>query len=277
VGGRRIHCQINGPQRIQKCHYGDIKTLTHSTLKRNLRLDLEYDGANYAGWQVQPDQVTIEAVVVSALSQLFNHPARVTASGRTDAGVHARQQVINVQTSSVIRPEQILLGANSILPDDIAVRRVEEVDDAFDARRSAMARTYRYHLLTDKARSPLLRLASYHYKRTLNEEAMEQACEVFIGRHDFSAFRSTHCDAENPVREVQVSRFFREGPLLVFEITAWAFLRHMVRTIMGTLLQVGEGKLSKKDVVSILESCNRENAGPTAPAGGLVLWEVKYP
>ena len=217
--------------------------------------------------------------MVAALSQLFNHPVSVTASGRTDAGVHARQQTINVHTGSRIRLDQVQRGANSILPEDIAVTHALEVPDSFNARKSALSRTYRYLLRTGPARRPLSRLAEYHYHRgALDFEAMREAAEAFVGTHDFTSFRSLHCDADNPVRRVFHSRVWMEDEvLLVYEVRAWAFLRHMVRTLVGTLVAVGEGKLTPADMHGILQARNRDAAGPTAPARGLTLWEVEYP
>ncbi len=245
---------------------------------RNLRLDLEYDGTAYAGWQVQPGQPTIEAALVAALSRLFNHPVGVTASGRTDAGVHARQQVVNVFTTSRIRPDQVLRGGNTLLPDDVAITRVQEVAPDWNARRSATRRSYRYQLLTGPAPHPLTRNMWYHYRRgALDVAAMQAATQVFVGTYDFSAFRCLNCDARNPVRRVFACELAQDGEMLVLEIAAWAFLRHMVRIIMGTLIEVGEGKLTPEKVRGILAGRDRQAAGPTAPACGLILWEVQYP
>jgi len=221
----------------------------------------------------------VESAVVAALSQLFNHPGAVTASGSTDAGVHARQQTINVRTGSRIRTDQVQRGANSLLPEDIAVTRVLEVPGDFNARRCALSRTYRYQLRTGPARRPLSRLTEYHYRRgTLDVAAMAEAAAAFVGTHDFTSFRSLHCDADNPVRRVFHSRLWTEDDgLIVYDIRAWAFLRHMVRTLMGTLISVGEGKLTPGVMRGILAARDREAAGPTAPACGLILWEVEYP
>lgn len=216
--------------------------------------------------------------MVGALSRLFNHPVELTASGRTDAGVHARQQTVNLSTTGRLTPEQVLRGGNALLPEAIAIRRVLEVGPEFDARRSALRRSYRYRLLTGPARRPLERFTCYHYRRgRLDLAAMQAAAAVFEGTHDFSAFRSLHCEAENPVRHVFSSRLWSEGEMLNFEISAWAFLRHMVRIMMGTLIAVGEGKLTPDQVRGILTARRREAAGPTAPARGLILWEVQYP
>ncbi|MBE7558492.1 tRNA pseudouridine(38-40) synthase TruA [bacterium] len=242
---------------------------------------MEYEGTRYAGWQVQPGdagQVTLEATLVAALSRLFNHPVQVTASGRTDAGVHARQQVVNVFTTSRITPTQVLRGGNSLLPDDMAITRVLEVSPDWNARRSAIRRTYRYCMLVGPARHPLQRATAYHYRRgKLDLPAMQAAAQVLVGTHDFSAFRCVHCDARNPVRHVFSCDLRQEGELLTLEISAWAFLRHMVRIIMGTLIRVGEGKLTAEEVRGILAGRDRGAAGPTAPACGLILWEVQYP
>ncbi|HEU5394541.1 MAG TPA: tRNA pseudouridine(38-40) synthase TruA [Candidatus Methylomirabilis sp.] len=243
---------------------------------RNLRLHLEYDGSAYAGWQVQPDRPTVQGTVQAALARLTGGPVKVVGAARTDAGVHALGQVGNFRTESRHSCATVHRALNALLPRDIAVREVTEVPHAFDARRSATGKTYRYALLVRPDPSPLHRAFSLHVPPPLDVPAMAKAAAALLGRHDFSAFRSASCEAAHPVRSVWEARFLEEPPCWHFVVSAEAFLQHMVRSILGTLLEVGRGKRAPDEVAAILASRDRARAGPTAPAHGLCLMRVHY-
>lgn len=243
---------------------------------RNVRLLLEYDGSAYSGWQVQPDRPTVQGALQAALQRLTGTPVTVVGAGRTDAGVHALGQVANFKTESPHSCATIHRALNALLPRDIAVREVTEVPPTFDARRSATGKTYRYTLLVRPDPSPRSRVWSVHVPHPLDIAAMTKGAAALVGRHDFSAFRSASCEAAHPVRTVWEARFLEEPPFCHFVISADAFLQHMVRSIVGTLLEVGRGKRTPDALEAILASRDRGRAGPTAPAHGLCLEKVHY-
>ena len=240
------------------------------------KLVVEYDGTDYCGWQIQPNGPTIQGVLEAALQRLEGEPVRVAASGRTDAGVHASGQVVSFQLNRRMTADRLSAALNALTPPDIAVRRVEVVADSFDPRRDASSRAYVYRIWNAPVPSPFWRRYAWHVAHPLDFEAMQSAATRLIGEHDFSAFRAAGCDAEHPVRRVLVSRFEREGVLLRYHIEATAFLRHMVRNIVGTLVEVGSGDRASEGVSDLLASRNRAAAGPTAPAHGLCLTTVRY-
>lgn len=243
---------------------------------RNLKLTFEYDGTNYHGWQKQPGLLTIQGILEACLAKLTGDLVHIKAAGRTDAGVHAFNQIANFK-SRLLLPEAIVQRAlNRMLPEDIVVKRVEEVPLDFDARRHAKSKTYRYTLLIRPYRSPLERLYSLFIPFPLNVEAMAEAASYLVGEHDFSSFRATGGGRTHPVRHVMDAHFVQEGERLFFFITADAFLKHMVRIIVGTLLEVGKGNLRPKDFKAILEARDRKQAGKTIAAKGLCLMEVNY-
>jgi tRNA pseudouridine38-40 synthase len=242
-----------------------------------LKLTLEYEGTAYVGWQVQPNGVSIQSVVEKALLTLLGEPVQVASAGRTDAGVHALGQVAAFTTTRTLPLKAYERGLNGILPPDIAVVKAEEVPLEFDPRRWATGKRYRYQLSNRRGRAPLRRLTHWELFTPLDVEAMQRAAQQLIGRHDFSAFRASDCEAKTPVRElreVTISR--REGEVLWFELEGTAFLKHMVRNVVGTLVEVGRGKRPEAWVREVLESRDRTRAGPTAPAQGLMLVEVTY-
>lgn len=244
---------------------------------RNVRMDMQYDGTAYNGWQIQPGKQTIEAEVRAALTSLLGgERVSMIVAGRTDTGVHARQQVLNFHTRSTLSPNCILSGMNALLPMDISIKSVRDVPESFHARFDAVERHYRYRLLLGNPRLALLRHFVTHIHYPLDVDAMKHAAAHFVGRHDFSAFRSIHCGANNPVRDVIGATVTVRGRLLDVDLIANAFLRNMVRVIVGTLLKVGRGKMSPKQVSEILKGRDRTVAGPTAPPQGLTLWSVKY-
>ncbi len=246
------------------------------TTNRSIRLDLRYDGTDFSGWQMQKGERTVEEVLLRAVNTILGEGHKLHVAGRTDAGVHAEHQVVQLRANTTMTCRQLLRAFNSRLPTDVAVMSASEVPEKWDARRSARRRTYRYSIWNSRNRDPLLRRFTHWVAPPLNFDSMQKAAEVFVGRHDFNAFRSEHCDARNPVRTMTASLLQREGNRIDYWIEGHAFLRHMVRTIAGTLIEVGRGKLTPDDVQSILEGRDRKAAGPTAPAHGLTLVRVTY-
>lgn len=246
-----------------------------------IALGLEYDGTDFVGWQSQPSGRSIEAALASAVSFVADEPVTVQGSGRTDAGVHALQQVAHFDARVSRTPRQWLLGINSNLPPDVAVRWVQEVPQDFDARRSALRRRYRYTILQQATRPALLRARAWWLRQPLDCAAMTVAAAGWLGEHDFSAFRAAGCQAKSPLRRlvaVQIAQRRRAAAAVVtLEFTANAFLQHMVRNLVGTLAAVGGGELKPEEAIAILARRDRTAAGVTAPAAGLTLVEVSYP
>jgi len=244
---------------------------------RNIRLLLEYDGAGYHGWQRQLDAATIQGVLEDAVARLTQERVAVIGSGRTDAGVHARGQVANFRTASAIPLRAFHQGLNSLLPKDIAVLEAREAEPAFHARKSARAKTYEYRILNRSTRSPLHRNYAWRLAPPLDLGAMAAAATVLPGEHDFTAFRASGSDNKNPVRRVLAAEWRPEpGGWLTFTITATGFLRGMVRSLVGTMAEVGRGKASPLILAELLAHPARHLAGPTAPPQGLYLVEVFY-
>ena len=241
-----------------------------------LRATVEYDGTDFAGWQLQPDAVTIQGTLEKALATILGHPVRVEAAGRTDAGVHARGQVVAFETVRPVDPRKLLKSWNALAGRSIAIRDLAEARAEFDPRRDAKRRTYEYRIHNAPFASPFTRRFAWHVHEPLDVEAMNAAAAMLVGEHDFSAFQAADCDAENAVREVYESRVMRDAEVLVYRIVATAFLRHMVRALVGTLVEVGHGERSVADFARVLTSHERPQAGPTAPAHGLCLLRVDY-
>lgn len=240
------------------------------------RLIVEYDGTGYHGWQLQPNGRTVQAALEDALAMLFREPVRVQASGRTDAGVHAAGQVVAF-TSATLRDRRVIRSAlNALTPRDVSIREVAEVADDFDPRRHAHSRVYEYRIWTQPWPSAFWHRYSWHIARSLDIRAMRRAATALSGKHDFSAFRAADCNAETPVRNVIHSGVTEAENMIVYRVQASAFLKHMVRAIVGTLVQVGSGDLPADAMVGILASRDRGRAGPTAPARGLTLVSVSY-
>ena len=240
------------------------------------RLLLEYDGTEYHGWQLQPGARTVQGELETALATVLRHPVRVAAAGRTDAGVHALGQVATFRSDQPLEPRVVRKSLNALTPPDLAVHEVVPVPDAFDARRQAVARVYEYRLWTQPWRSAFWHRYTWHVPRPLDVRAMRLAASALAGRHDFSAFRAADCEAESPIREVFHSGFTEAEGLCVYRVEANAFLKHMVRAIVGTLVEVGVGALAADTVGAILAARDRQRAGATAPPHGLVLLAVKY-
>jgi tRNA pseudouridine38-40 synthase len=244
---------------------------------RKIKLTLAYDGTRYHGWQFQKNGLTIQEVLEDKLRVLTQEPVRVFASGRTDAGVHALGQVCHLETRSLLRPEELERGLNGLLPDDIHIVRAEGVPPGFHARYDARSKVYEYRILNRPEPDVFLRRTTWHVSRPLDLEAVEQGLARIRGEHDFSSFRSAGSGNRNPVRRVLRAELLEHEPgrvSLVFE--ANGFLRHMVRNLVGTLVDVGTGKVSPADFEEILEAGDRGRAGVKAPAQGLFLMEVRY-
>jgi tRNA pseudouridine38-40 synthase len=221
-------------------------------------------------------EVTIQRTIESAIERIVKERVHLSGSGRTDAGVHASGQVANFRSGHLIEALILKRALNGTLPPDIAIKRVEEVPLEFDSCLDATSKTYRYSILNCLERCAIGRQYCLHVPISLDVESMQVASAHLVGEHDFSSFRSSSCSARNPVRRVQMAQFRQEGDLIHFWIESDGFLHHMVRAIVGTLLQVGRGKLLPEDFGAILEAKDRRRAGRTAQPHGLSLLEVKY-
>jgi tRNA pseudouridine38-40 synthase len=244
---------------------------------RNIRLLLEYDGTRYHGWQRQKTGLTIQGVVETALERLTGEQVALIGSGRTDAGVHALGQVANFRTASAIPFRAFDEGLNSLLPYDIAVLEAREAPPEFHARKSALSKTYEYRILNRPRRSPLHHHYGWWIAAPLELEAMAVAAAALPGEHDFSAFRASGSGNRNPLRRVLDAAWqTHAGGWLRFTITATGFLRGMVRSLVGTLVEIGKGKAPPELMMELLKSGERPLAGPTAPPQGLYLVAVAY-
>ena len=246
---------------------------------KNLKLTIEYVGTSYHGWQSQPGLPTVQGVLQEALSAASRQPVALRGAARTDAGVHAVGQVASLQVSDRVEPHRLQGHVNSLLPDDIGVRRVDVVPESFHARHSARGRVYRYQIVDEGFISPFLRPFAAHSRRPLDVEAMDTAARLLIGRRDFSAFRAAGDLSESSVKEIRRSAIaIEDGALRVitYTVEADSFLQHMVRNIAGTLMEVGRGRFTPGKISEILDARDRRLAGPTAPALGLCLEEVLY-
>jgi len=247
-------------------------------MKRNIKLVLEYDGTNYHGWQSQIGSglPTIQDVFEHALKKLTSETINVVSSGRTDAGVHALGHVANFKTASRIPAEAWAPALNHLLPNDIRVLLANEVPDDFHARFSARGKIYQYRILNRRCPSALYRNYSWHMSKRLNLKNMRSAAACLVGKHDFSAFRSSECGAKTPVRTLKTLNIKKSGEFVEILLEADAFLMHMARNIVGTLAEVGLNRRPVADVKRILLSCDRSMAGRSAPSCGLYLLKVFY-
>jgi tRNA pseudouridine38-40 synthase len=244
---------------------------------RRIAALLEYDGSDYAGWQSQSHAKTLQDAVEHAIAFVAGAPVTAVCAGRTDAGVHAVGQVIHFDTAAERTPRAWVLGTNTRLPPAIALQWAGEVAADFHARHTATRRIYRYYILNSSARSALRRLRTAWIHRALDAQAMHGAAQALLGEHDFSAFRSVECQSKTGMRRIESVVVQRTGDCVRLEISANAYLHHMVRNIVGTLLEVQRDPDPLGAMRRILESRDRRLAGPTAPAAGLYLWRVEYP
>jgi tRNA pseudouridine38-40 synthase len=251
-------------------------------LARNLKLTLAYDGHDFAGWQVQPDRVSVQGTLVSAFEHLTGEKTLPQGSGRTDAGVHALAQTATVTIESPIPAANLVRALNDVLPRSIRVLAVDEMPPEFHARRSAVAKTYRYHIFRGAICSPFQARYVYHHPYPLDESRMIASAGLVEGEHDFTSFAAVDPESRkealeiNNVRTIFHSSWQRQGDELVYTVRGNGFLHHMVRNLVGTFLMVGKGSLSPEDVRRILELRDRSAASATAPASGLFLVNVEY-
>jgi tRNA pseudouridine38-40 synthase len=245
---------------------------------RKIKIILEYDGTNYYGWQSQSGsgRATIQETLERALKELTGEDVKTYASGRTDAGVHALGHVAHFRTESHIPSGAWAPALNHLLPEDIRVLSSEDVPDDFHARYSATGKIYRYVILNRHAPSAIHRSRAWLVARKLNLNAMRRAAGVLTGTHNFSAFRSKACSAKTPVRNLSALNIMKRGDFVEILLEADAFLMHMARNIVGTLVEVGLGRYTEEAVKQMLLSCDRSKAGRTAPACGLYLVKVLY-
>ncbi len=256
----------------------DVKPVVNLAIATKVVLILEYDGTHYYGFQLQASLPTIQGEIEEALRKLTGERARVVAASRTDAGVHARGQVVSFRTGSTHSLPTFVTGLNYYLPRDIAVKTAHRVRDFFGVRRSALSREYNYYILNSLTRSPLRDGFSYLVTRELDIDAMNQVCQTLIGEHDFASFvSSVGVEVKNAVRRVYRAEMKKDGELAVFNMVANSFLTHQVRNTVGALIRVGLGKMSGDEFYSIIEARKPGLAGPTVPACGLCLMEVNYP
>jgi len=244
---------------------------------RRLAVGVEYDGGPYCGWQVQSSAQSVQALLETALSRIADHPIETTCAGRTDAGVHARAQVAHFDTEAVRTRRTWLLGTNHYLPADISLRWVRPAPAHFHARYSARWRTYRYLILNRSARSALAAGRALLVHQPLEEALMQEAASHLLGEHDFSAFRSAQCQSHSSVRELRSVVVERRGDWVQVDVTANAFLHHMVRNIVGLLLAIGMKRAPPERARQQIQGRERSQGEATAAAHGLYLWRVDYP
>ena len=242
-----------------------------------IRLTVAYDGTNYVGWQVQPNGVSIQAVLQEAIEDLVQEKVNVTGASRTDSGVHALGQVVVFDTTRTIPPDQYARALNQRLPRDIVVQSSEEVSPDFHPRYTTVEKTYEYRILNRRIPLPCERMYSYFVPRKLDVEKMREAAKLFVGEHDFTDFSSQRRNTVTTVRTIYECRILQEGDIITLRIRGNGFLYNMVRIIMGMLLKVGVGQKSIEDIQRAFDCPQGRAAAPTAPACGLTLVEIKYP
>ena len=251
-------------------------------MPRNLKLTLAYDGHDFAGWQVQPDRLSVQGTLVSAFEHLTGEKTLPQGSGRTDAGVHALAQTASVAIESPIPAANLVRALNDVLPRSIRVLGVDEMPPDFHARRSAVAKTYRYHIYRGAICSPFIARYVYHHPYPLDESRMIAAAPLVEGQHDFTSFAAVDPESRKEgleidnVRTIFQSQWQRQGEELIYTVRGNGFLHHMVRNLVGTFLMIGKGSLRAEDMRRILELRDRSAASATAPASGLFLVSVEY-
>lgn len=243
---------------------------------RNVQLLIEYDGTHYAGWQWQKNEKTIQETLTGAIEQAIQEQIKLYGASRTDAGVHAFGQVANFKTISDIPPERLLLAINFYLPCDITVKKVTDVPESFHAQYGAKSKIYQYTLFNDWIRTSLNRYFCYLYGFHMDMNKIVTAARHLIGTHDFTSFTTKARYEKDRIRTIKSLDVKKEGKYIYFTIEADGFLYNMVRTIVGTLIEIGRGKIMVENIKDILDAKNRKVAGPTVPAKGLCLMEVKY-
>lgn len=243
---------------------------------RNIKLTIEYDGKDFNGWQKQPNKLNIQGEIERAIYNITKEEVDLIGSGRTDAGVHAWNQIANFKTNSNISIEKMAIAINSQLKNSIVVKKAEEVDERFHSRYNAKRKTYRYVINNTEYGSAIYRNLEYHFPIKLNVEKMQEAAKYFEGEHDFKAFKSSGTSGKNSVRTIYKAEVKTDGERILIELTGNGFLYNMVRIISGTLLDVGLGKIEPSEIEDIINSKDRTRAGKTLPAHGLYLVKVNY-
>lgn len=241
-----------------------------------IALGVEYDGSAYCGWQSQPDGRTVQDVLQGALSQIASEPIKIIAAGRTDTGVHAIEQVVHFDTQAHRPMTAWVRGANALLPSGVAVLWAHQVDQEFHARFSAQARSYRYNLYCRPVRSGLHHGKVGWFHQSLDVEKMREATQYLLGEHDFSAFRASECQAKSPIKSIAQIDIHQQNELIILDLTANAFLHHMVRNIVGCLVYIGKGKHPPEWMRVVIESRQRSQAAPTFAPDGLYLRRITY-
>ena len=243
---------------------------------RNIRLTIQYDGSRYSGWQFQKNSKTIQDRIERSLRQIVSEKVRLRGASRTDAGVHAQGQVANFKTRSMLPPQSLQKALNSALPKDIVIADSREVSSDFNAQFDARWKSYRYTVINSDIASPFLRKYAAIMRQKLDVSRMRKAARFMIGKHDFRSFQSQGSSVRNSKRTVKELTISRKGNLIVIDIEADGFLYNMARSIVGTLTEVGRGKITPGSVKQIIARCDRKLSGPTAPAKGLCLMKVTY-
>lgn len=252
----------------------------------NFKLKIQYNGTNYSGWQIQPNAVTLEETLTGCIEKLLQEKIKLTGAARTDAGVHALGQIANFHSSKLfLSPDNFFLWQNNknflrslncILPKDISVKNIESVDDDFHARFKAKGKVYKYQICKSLMHSPFHHPYSWHIWYQLDLESMKDAAKYLVGEMDFASFQGAGCDSKTTVRNIELIEIKSNGEFLEIWVEGSGFLKHMVRNMVGTLVKIGTGEISPHIMKDILNAKDRRAAGPTAPAKGLFLVEVKY-
>jgi tRNA pseudouridine38-40 synthase len=249
----------------------------HQPKARHFKLTIAYDGTHYAGWQLQPNGKTVQEIVEGAVAKIAGRPVRIHGSGRTDAGVHAKGQVASCSFGTQLKVATLLRALNANLPEDVRVLRVQEVGLKFHARFSAKGKEYRYQIDCGVVADPFLRAYAWHHPRPLNVAAMRKASRLLKGRHDFSALSANPMrPVESPVRTISKLTVTKQDDLLTILVRANGFLYKMVRSVVGALVKVGEGRLTAAQLRELVNGKKRTALVETAPARGLFLWRVFY-
>ena len=240
------------------------------------KLTCEYDGTSYHGWQKQPHHTTLQETIETALATITREHPAVTGASRTDAGVHAKGQVAHFQLVRSMEPRPLLLGMNALLPQDIAIKSIDQVDASFHARYQAKQKTYCYSIYRGATRSAYERHTAWYIRTPLHLTKMRKAAKSLIGKHDFTSLAATEKEEKNYIVEMKDIRITQRGERLLITLVASRFLRYMVRNIVGLLVEVGHGRRPVSDIAAVLDAKDRRQAGPTAPPHGLCLMNIEY-
>jgi len=246
-------------------------------MDKNYKIRVEYDGAAFCGWQKQKDQQTVQGELEKSLSLILNQPVKIAGSGRTDAGVHAFGQVASFHAATRLSVHDIKRGVNSVIKQPIVIRQCEQVDNQFHAQYSALSKEYHYHILNRNDPCAVFRQYQWHIRSPLDVEQMNACCRILIGKKDFKSFENTGSPRRSTIREIfSASMVQPQKDRIVFKICASGFLKYMVRNIVGTLVEAGKKKIGPDSFNQLIQARDRSQAGPTAPAHGLFLYQVNY-